>query len=204
MTKTKPKTKRRFIFIDESGDAGFSNGSSDTFQLNILIISDDAIRSVEHEIYLYKYFLDHHGELKENTNIKNKRMDNLLQKFGDIEGAKFFYIKIQKSKYNGPYKNNPLYFRNMLLKRTLQYLRKNEHINDEIETEVVIDRYLNARTQKKELEEYINDGYNLPKFIHVEQIDSRYCHMIQVLDMFGTFCSKGVTNIGKEIELELT
>ncbi len=52
----KTKTKRRFVFIDESGDTGFSKGSSDTFQLNILMISDDAIKRVEREIYLYKYF----------------------------------------------------------------------------------------------------------------------------------------------------
>ena len=198
------KTKRRFVFVDESGDPGFVDGSSNIFQLNILVIDDDEIRSIEREIYLYKYFLDHHGELKENTNIKNKRMKNLLTKIGDIQGSEFFYTQIDKNKYNGPYKNKPFYFRNMLLKRVLQYLRKEKYIDDIIETEIVIDRYVNSRLQKNELENYLSDGYNLPKFLHIEQVDSRYCHMIQVLDMFGTFCSKDATDIGKQIKLKLT
>ncbi len=65
----RPRVKRKFVFIDESGDAGFP-GMSDYFQINVLIADSNSLPSIEREMILYKYFLDHYGELKKKVNVK--------------------------------------------------------------------------------------------------------------------------------------
>lgn len=202
MTNKKPKTKRRFVFIDESGDPGFP-GLSGAFQLNVLVVDENKMPALEREISLYKYFLDHYGELKKRANIKNEKIAHLLEKVEGISGVQFFYTKTNKEKYKGPYQDNPTYFRNLIIKRTLQHIRKPTLVHDGAELEIVIDRYLDSAEGEKNLKTYLNDGYLLPKFLHIEQVDSRYCHFIQILDILGTFCSKNVTDVGTEISLVL-
>jgi len=196
------KTKRRFIFIDESGDPGFP-GLSDTYQLNILVVDDDKVPDIEREISLYKYFLDHHGELKNKTNIKNQQIKNLLIKVNCLKGVNFFHTRIVKDSYTGSHKNKPTFFRNMLIKRMLQALRKQNILSDDIGIEIVIDRYISSFDQELDLKKYLNDGYNLPKFLHIEQVDSRYCQLIQILDVLGTFSVKEDIQVGSFIDLDM-
>ena len=200
----KNKTKRRFVFIDESGEAGFP-GLSGTFQVNILVVNSDALESLEREISLYKYFLTHSGELKKSTNIKNEKILNLLTKISEMEGVEFYYTKVDKTKYVGPHKKNPIRFRNLIFKKTLQnidLIAKERNVN----IEVVIDRYIDSVELEDDLKRFLKDGYGLPKFLHVEQVDSRYCHPIQLLDVLGTFASnnKVPEMVATELKLDIT
>ena len=189
------KVKRKFVFIDESGDPGFSGNASSSvfFQINIVTIDDNALSAIDREVSTYKYFLDHYKELKTKTNIKNDKIRNLVEKITGIGGVKFFCSSVNKKTYKGPYKNDTVSFRNFVIKRTLQGI---DCIAKEKNTEIelVIDRYIDSIEQEENLKKYLNDGYGLPRFLHINQVDSRYCYPIQILDVFGLFYRKNKFN----------
>jgi len=202
----KTKTKRRFIFIDESGDPGFSSpDSSEYFQINVALIDDISLPALEREFTLYKYFMDHYKELKTRINIKNHKIRNLLTKISEIEGVSFYTHKVNKSEYDGPNKSDSTKFRNFILKRVLQNIDEISKEKD-LFIEIVIDKYLNSETEENNLKKYLNDKYKnlLPRFISINQVDSRYCHPIQILDALGTFTIKGELSENVFTEVDIT
>ena len=74
-----------------------------------------------------------------------------------------------------------------IIRIALEYVAASEHLlSFQKPIELVIDRYIDSKAAEDNLIMYLKSNsyhINLPKFIHIVQVDSRYCLPIQVLDV---------------------
>ena len=120
-------------------------------------------------------------------------LKNLATVVSHLSGVAFYEIVIDKRQYRGPYlrdvgkyPKNPRVFRNFILRIALEYVAAVEGLLlFPKPIELVIDRYLDSRKMENNLKEYLMHPHrvNLPKFSHIEQVDSEYCPAIQMLDV---------------------
>lgn len=201
------KTKKIFIFIDESGDVGdplVHQSSSRHFTINIGVATEQGVEDMEHLIAGFKFFNNHKKELKK---IDGENLKNLTEKIPYLSDVQFYEMTIDKMRYTGPYlkdgryQRNPLWFRNFILKKALEYISVEESLfafGKPIE--LIIDRYAENKKDSDNLRTYLTENtlsrtrkdvfsrrfqINLPKILpaHVVQVDSRYCLPIQLLDI---------------------
>ena len=201
------KAKKLFVFIDESGDAGdpvAHRSSSQHFTINIGIVTEQGVGDIEYLIAGFKFFNGHKKELKK---LSGKNLKNLVEKIPYLNDVQFYEMMIDKTKYIGPYlrdgkyQRNPLWFRNFVLKKALEYISAKELLfTFGKPIELIIDRYAENKKDSDNLRKYLTEKtlsrtkedifshrhqINLPKILptHVVQVDSRCCLPIQMLDI---------------------
>ena len=186
-----------FIFADESGDVGdplVKPDSSRCFVVNFAVATEEGVTSLEMLASGFKFFNLYKKELKY---LRGKGLKNFSHGIGYLTNVVFYEIVIDKTHYTGPYLRgvdnsvkvyspNPHLFRNFILKIGLEHIVTAEKLfRFEDRIELVIDRYLFKVAHEENLKKYLAQyaRARLPKFLHVTQVDSRYCLPIQVLDM---------------------
>ena len=187
------KTKKVFIFADESGDPGdplLHTDSTDTFTITLCVATSEGVRNLEVAVSGFKFFHNYKKELK---NLRKGGLKNLAGIVNHLSDVVFYEIVINKRQYCGPYlrdvgkyHRNPRVFRNFILRVALEYVVSAEDLLlFQKPIELVIDRYLDSLEMENNLKEYLMHPHrvNLPKFSHIEQVDSEYCPAIQMLDV---------------------
>ena len=185
-------TKRVFIFADESGNVGDPEkhtSASPTFTINIAVATDDGVQNMGYLISGFKFFNDHKKELKK---LKGEHLKSFASKIPFLDNVKFYEMIIDKRKYSGPhlrgraYRESLLWFRNFILKETLEYMAKSEKLfSFRKPIELVIDRYAENKEHADNLRDYLIEKCSLLQIqaTHIVQVDSRYCPQIQMLDI---------------------
>lgn len=191
------KAKRIFIFIDESGDTGdFQNlSASDYFTINSLLTTDVSMQEIEKMLFDFRFYTGYTKELKHLQKDHLNLFIKIFYKAIQSNYARYFSLEIEKSSYIGPYLKsiekdtlNPNKFRNFLLRQALEYITSNQKLHlQNIPIEVVIDRYIHNKKLEYNLKEYLWGNYALPNFDAIVQVDSRYCHLIQFIDVIQKF-----------------
>jgi hypothetical protein len=90
--------KRKFIFVDESGDSGFLENSSKTFSYNIMMLSENDIQFIEKELAYFRFYEEKYKELKEYTK-NNEKLISLLQKISEKIMVRSFLFNKEKCKF---------------------------------------------------------------------------------------------------------
>ncbi len=189
----KEKVKRKFIFVDESGDPGIP-GTSGHFAYNILMLDENDIQFIEKELAYFRFYNESYKELKKYTK-NNKMLVEMLRKISMRSNIRTYFL--WKKDFTGRIRG--VRFRNFILKKSLEkffneYIYENSHFDIENMPvfEIVIDRYLDGKNKDVEeinLKRYLNRDNNLPKFNHITMVDSRYTPAIQILDIVSEYFS---------------
>lgn len=188
-----PSANRDFIFIDESGDPGKVDreDTSDFYMVTALHVTDISMRKLIDHFVRLRYFKGFNKEIK-NVYKDKKLLKILLDIYEWINQNNDVYFTssfLEKNNYSGPYLSeesyggyNPKYFRNYILKRTLEgHFCKYKPLSKEIE--IVIDRFCSKKENEVELFRYLREGEFLPEILHLVQVDSRYTEGIQLTDL---------------------
>ena len=186
-------TSKIFIFIDESGDTGdprVHSASSKAFTINLAVATDEGVTSLETFSAGFKFFNFYKKELK---TLSGKNLKRFAENFKYLTDVMFYEITIDKDKYVGPYwrdgryPRNDKFFRSFILRVALEHVAASEHLlSFQKPIELVIDRYMDSKKAEDNLISYLKSKsyhINLPNFVHIVQVDSRYCLPIQVLDV---------------------
>ena len=206
MKKNQPEPKRDFIFIDESGDPG---KATDYYIAGLLHITDVSLRQINPHLGALRYFGFVRKELK-STQLGKVQKDQILNILKIAFSSGFFVkttaVYVDKDEYEGPYlgKNdfNPNFFRNLILRKLLEFHFENVKPQSK-EIEIVIDRIYSSEELEQRLRNYLRtDKYNrLPKFLHIIQADSRYVECLQIADwVSGMVKEKYFTHPERELE----
>jgi len=179
-----------YLFIDESGDPGeiASDGSNSTYyaELALGVNKDDFFGLLEHMIN-WRYIKGRFQEFKKLPGGKD--LHRFLAPVIELhrEGiVKCSGVYLDKGKYTGPYlkttpdkESNPLRFRNFVHRQLLEFhFRNYPSSNNDIE--VIFDRFEISKEAFINLEQYIQDNWNLPTFKYISHIDSVYCEALQL------------------------
>lgn len=181
-----------FIFVDESGDIGDPDisGSTDYYQLNILITSYKGIHCISRHLSEFRYFLNLEKELKEYWHYKAVRpkMINLIKKvhsnIEDIKSYVFYYDKKLLNTLFGI--KDGIKIRNTILKTSLLYLEHDSVFKSIDSVELILDRYLDSKEQQESLRTLLQYSSIFPIQIHhISHIQSVYSDMLQYIDLVG-------------------
>lgn len=175
-----------YIYIDESGDFGFSGKGSRYFILGAIVTRNNkCVERIPHKIrkkFLKKKKRDI-PELKSNKSSKNirKKVIEELIKCGDIT---VLYIYIDKRKTFNYIRKTPsykAYHYNYLIKQLLSLIPK-EFFYYHNKLIIIMDSYFNKRIRRQRLENYIKKFLKYIKEVKIYQIDSRVNNGLQVVD----------------------
>ncbi len=206
------RNDRLFVFLDESGDTGLPSASSSThFMINILACGTDSINKIEKHFSRYRYFRNADKEFKRyRSNADSQRILNeLCSHIASLEGVFIFSFYIEKEKYVGPYLNSisktledydATKFRNFLAKTALekifQYIPVIKGVDHTFRSiELVIDRYVENKTNQESLNQYFKQNYKLPEIQFINHVDSLYCPGLQIVDIIGTMLLSAINSI---------
>lgn len=191
-----PPTERQFIFIDETGDPGHPDrrDASRYYQLNLLAVNRPLLGKIASEFSRFRYFAGAGRELERYVGKYRRVFTDLIRVLAD-GGALFYSFCLNKERYVGPYlKNigrerydyNPRLFSNFIIRKSLEKFFQEYPAPEGQEIELVFDRFLANEDDEKNLKEYLRGNYNLPRFLHIVQVDSMYSDAVQVVDIFGS------------------
>ncbi|MCK5413058.1 MAG: DUF3800 domain-containing protein [Candidatus Pacebacteria bacterium] len=184
------KPKRDFLFIDESGDPGTS---TDYFIMGLIHITDLSFKKLNIHLGAFRYFGEIKNELKStrlNKIQKEKLLDILNFSIDKNNFVTASAVYVNKNDYQGNYlKENEKYsidstkFRHFMMRRLLEFhFENNEAQSNEIE--LIIDRFHSTENKEQQMRNYLRNEtfYNMPKFLHITQADSRYVELLQIAD----------------------
>lgn len=182
---------RKFIFIDESGDPGI-RGGSEFFTINILVTGEIGLSEIEKEVSHYRFFTGHSRELKKYANPKNEKLNTIFKKLIFLNTISCFSFSAKKSSYEEVIrKKGGIYFRNFILKRSLEKLFTFAPFKStflENEYELIIDRYLHGEVDRENLRRLLfKSNAFFPLFLDIIQLDSRCSNPLQLLDVQSSF-----------------
>jgi len=187
-----------FVFVDETGDPGSEEGTSDFFGYAMLQVSSDDYH-ILHLLISQVCWLCGNAKPMRFTE-KPYRILNLLRGLkelanSDIISASALYIR--KAEYCGRYLHwadydiPPTqwshYLRNYILRHALEFhFLTCDNLSAPIE--IVVDRFLITEEQKRESQRYFNsqtptplrENFRIPPVLHLTLTDSHYVHGIQV------------------------
>jgi len=181
------KSKRDFIFIDESGEPG---EKTHYYIQGLLHITDESLKKLNIHLGAFRYFGSIKRELKSTrlTKLQREQLLNILKlSIDDNNFVKASAVYVNKSDYKGPYLRkddfNPCYFRNLIIRKLLEFHFQNNNPQSK-EIEIVVDRIYSSEIQEQHLRNYLRtDKYNrIPDFLHIIQADSRYVELLQIAD----------------------
>ena len=185
-----------YIFVDESGDPGFhlepETGrllSSGFYAAAALHLCDDAFRDMNRHITAFRYYTGLSRELK----IPSDK-DEFSRLLGPIramaEGGKNIWataVYVDKLEYTGSYLKpggrrpaNPVWFRNYMLRRLLEFHFRWHPLRSK-QYDLVLDRIELTREETENLRSYIGGNRNIPTPTHITHAASIYVEGLQVV-----------------------
>ncbi len=188
--------KHDYIFVDESGDAGFkldpSSGellSSHYYIAAALHLTDDAFRDLNRHIIAFRYYTGFIKELK--IPPRKLQFERLLGPINMLaqEGASIWAsaIVVDKLRYSGRYlrpigghRGNPILFRNYTLRRLLEHHFQTYTLQS-LQYDLVLDRVDLNKTQADNLWQYLTGNFAIPNPSHITHASSIYVDGLQVV-----------------------
>jgi hypothetical protein len=179
-----------FIFIDESGDPGPEGNP--LFLLAAVHMSNAVLEQVRFHLACFRY---HHGVTKEFKDWGALLRDGVtvqlrslleflcpLTAAGDITSTVNW---VRKSSYTGP--NPPvaggsMRFRHFQLRLLLERHRQRRSWGAGLD--IVLDRWSMSEEQRRNLERYLKQNWNLQPIHHLTAVDSGYCDEVQLADFY--------------------
>jgi len=182
--------KRDFIFIDESGEPGLETSY---YIIGLVHLTDISFEKMNIHLGALRYFGNIKKELK-STDLNPQQRDKLhtilkiMSSHGEFLRATAVYVR--KGTYAGPYlrderdlPRDSIRFRHYILRKLLEcHFKKFPPQTGEIE--LVLDRFHTGEDKEQQMRRYLRtDKYNnLPYFLHISQVDSRYVDFLQIAD----------------------
>lgn len=184
------KSKRDFLFIDESGSTG--PATTDYYIVGILHVTDQSLKEISIHLGALRYFGDISKELKSGQ-MKPETKNQLVSILRHAGGQKCFIrasaTYIRKSTYEGAHKENATSLQHYILRRALRH-----HFETfppasftgggPGEIELVIDRFHPGALLQARLAKYLRTNVfsPLPPLMHITHADSRYVELLQAAD----------------------
>ncbi len=181
-----------FIFVDESGDIGDPSdiGSTEYYQLNILVISNTGIYFINKHISELRYFLNLEKELKDywyHKSVRPKLLNSIKKIHSNIKEIRSYAFYLNKKLLNKSFfERSGAENRNGILKSSILYLKHNLAFENIDSVELVLDRYLDSKKQQDLLREGLQFSKIFPVHIHhISHIQSVYSDVLQYIDLVG-------------------
>jgi Protein of unknown function (DUF3800) len=189
---TSAQDQREYIFVDESGDPGFSGGSQQ-YLLGALHVNELTLDRLRLHLAAFRYHGEIQNEFKatswaDKLNAKAARLLQCLEDFthsGDIVSTVTWLDKAKYESNNGPYTGDGQThrLRHYQLRRLLECHRARRKWGTKLD--VVLDRWGQGSELKRDLESYLEGNRNLrPEIEHITFVDSKYCDPVQVIDIY--------------------
>ena len=189
------KHKRLYIFLDETGDPGHPDkpGASLLYQLNIVSTDFPGVTALLKHISGFRYFNDTGRELEKYHRSADKICE-IFRTCYESYGVNFASFYVVKKDFIGPYLHqnnikrssyNPTYFKNYIVRKSLETLFSEVEIDTYTEIELIFDRYLDNEEEEMNLKRYLRNNRDLPNLLHITQVDSIYCEPVQSADYLG-------------------
>jgi hypothetical protein len=195
----------RFVFIDESGDAGLK---SPFFVAAAVDCPKEALSSMRRLHAPFRHHLEMHKEVKtaklNHSGRPRRKACEVLSALID-EGLTCTVVHLDKASYSGPYLGTtgkdpwPTRFRNFVLRQLLEqhfekYPAGNSHI------ELVFDRVSMSRKDRDELERYVTGNWKLPTVEYFTHVDSEYTEAIIWPDLVATVVKEHLSGVDESPE----
>lgn len=183
----------KYIFIDESGDPGniLVDGASSKHyaELALQLNSDDSLSDLIAHIISWKYVS---GKLHETKPLpKGDQCRRYLAPILELHyQAKLncSCVYLLKDRYQGPYLkpelptgHKPLYFRNFIHKELLKHHFTRFPISTETRIYLIFDDYTMNFEDIRNVEDYLQNNWNLPDFWRILHADSISTITLQVV-----------------------
>ncbi len=185
-----------FLFVDESGDAGYTleRGtrqllSTRYFVMAALHICDDSIRDLNAHVAAFRYLSSLVRELK--IPHRDKSAEKFLQPIAELaESTTNLWasvVYVDKERYTGRYLRptadtgtDSLRFRNYVLRRLLRH-HFDLHPLKSRQYDLVLDRFDMASSDLESLTRYLKTRPDIPPPTYVTQASSIYVEGLQVV-----------------------
>jgi len=172
-----------YLFIDESGDPGYillDRASSKHYAELALQLNGDSLSDVIAHIINWKYVL---GKLYETKDLpKGEQCKRYLAPILELHRQgklKCSCVHLFKDCYTGPYLkpelptgHEPLYFRNFIHKELLEHHFTQFPITHKVGINLIFDDYRMPFEEVRNIEDYLQNNWNLPTFKRIIHDDS--------------------------------
>lgn len=185
------KSKRDFIFIDESGEPG---KETPYYIEGLLHVTDETLKKINIHLGAFRYFGDIRKELK-STKLNQSQREKLSNILEHSMRNNIFVaataVFVNKKRYTGNYledkaglPKNAAKFRHFIMRRLLEFHFENYHPQSN-EIEIIVDRFHSDELREQQMRNYLRKLSSLkilPRFLHIIQADSRYIELLQITD----------------------
>jgi hypothetical protein len=177
-----------FVFIDESGDPGndLRDGASSPYYSELAFqIDKKYFTQLNEHVITWRYVL---GRFTEQNTLPNnihslKRYITPLFELSNENRIFCSCVYLTKKDYNGPYfhgeQYNALKFRNFIHRKLLEFHFKCFPYNED-DIELIFDRYRMTKVEIENVNSYLANNWNLPRFGNITHIDSIYSELMQL------------------------
>ena len=193
--------KHDYIFIDESGDPGYTTDPSTGELLSTAYytaatfhICDDCFRDLNAHVAAFRYLTGMSKNLK--LPPEHTIFEKLIQPIATlaVNGRNIWAsaVYLDKQRYTGAYLKpgskrlpDPIKFRNRVLRSLLEYhfsfypLRSQHY-------DLVLDRIEMTKSEVENLQNYLAGNYNIPTPTHITHASSIYVEGLQVVHHIAT------------------
>ena len=188
--------KHDYIFVDESGDPGFTTDqmtgqllSSEYYTAAALHVCDDAFRDINKHVADFRYYSGLFKELKiPPTQPEFARLLGPIRTLA--QGGKNIWasaIYVDKQNYNGSYlkqggkrPQNPVKFRNYMLRCLLEHHFQSCPLQSK-QYDLVLDRVELTKEEAENLQWYLAGNYNITTPTHITHAASIYVEGLQIV-----------------------
>lgn len=185
-----------YIFVDESGDPGFSVDpvshqllSSPFYTAAALHLCDDAFRDLNKYMAAFRYYSGLNRELKIPS--EKEEFTRLLDPIRALaEGGRNIWasvVYLDKQEYTGSYLKpggirpaSPVRFRHYVLRRLLEHHFQSRQLQSN-QYDLVLDRVDLPREENENLWRYLARNRNIPTPTHITHASSIYVEGLQVV-----------------------
>ena len=172
-----------YLFIEESGDPGYillDRASSKHYAELALQLNGDSLSDVIAHIINWKYVL---GKLYEAKDLpRGEQCKRYLAPILELHRQgklKCSCVHLFKDRYTGPYLkpelptgHEPLYFRNFIHKELLEHHFTQFPITHKVGINLIFDDYRMPFEEVRNIEDYLQNNWNLPSFKRIIHDDS--------------------------------
>jgi hypothetical protein len=196
----------RFVFIDESGEAG---PQSPYFVAAAVDCPAETLPVMRRIAAPYRYHLEMHKEVKTAKLLGHERPRRKASELFCVlmeEGVSCTVVHLDKAAYTGPYlgttgkKPWPTRFRNFVLRLLLENHFTENPVANKINLELIFDRVSLAKKDREEMERYISGNWNLPTIQYYTHVDSEYTDAILWPDLAVTIVKEHLSGAAEQPE----
>jgi len=188
--------KHDYIFVDESGDAGYALDpatgkllSSSYYTLASLHICDDCFRDINRHVASFRYYTAMNSNLKlpPEKDVFRRLLEPISELAASGKNIWASVVYVDKQNYTGSYLKpggtrppDPTRFRNRMLRCLLEhhfssYPLRSQHYD------LVIDRIEMTKAEVDNLHAYLAGNYNVPTPTHITHAASIYVEPLQLV-----------------------